>query len=516
MQNRTFEIKLDFNAGELLTKRAESDPDKTALVFEGLSFTYRDLNEHSNRWANAFVDLGVQKGDRVGFLLMNCNEFLEAFFGLAKIGAVAVMLNWRLAVPELEYVCNNSGLSYLIYGEDSLQSVDALRLSLGLKEYVGVGKSQVPSWSKDLAFIGQYPPEEPKKGARGDDRLIILYTSGTTGRPKGVVYTHNTVFWYCVTTLVSFDIRPEDRMLVISPLFHQVGLLCGAVANVYRGCTTLLVKRFDPLKTLQLIEREKAAGLIGVPTFLQRFTLTPDFERYLRSVRWFSVGGAPLPVPLLQTYQQRGVRVGQLFGSAETGYGALISPEKAIEKPASTGLACLNHEIRVVSDKGVDAQPDEVGELIIKSPSGMKEYWNNPQATSETVKDGWIYTGDLARLDEDGYLYIVDRKKDMIISGGENIYPAEIENVLAAHPKILEVAVIGQPDEEWGESPCAIVYAKPGESLTLREVVDFCQGRLGRYKIPKQVITTDQPLPRNPSGKVLKRVLREQMKTELS
>jgi len=505
---------LGFNAGQLLTRRTESDPDKVALMFEDLSFTYQDLNERSNRWANAFVDLGLRKGDRVGLLLMNCNEFLEAFFGLAKIGAVEVMLNWRLAVPELEYVCKNSGLTYLIYGEELAQSVDALRPTLELKEYICVGKSQVPNWSRGLEFIGQYHPKEPKLGASGDDRLIILYTSGTTGRPKGVVYTHNTVLWYCITTLVSFDIRPEDRMLVISPLFHQVGLLCGAAAHVYRGCTTLLIKKFDPLKTLELIEREKAVGFIGVPTFLQRFTLTPNFERYLSSVRWFSVGGAPLPVPLLQAYQQRGIRVGQLFGSAETGYGALISPEKAIEKPASTGLACINHEIRVVNDKGMDVQPGEVGELIIKSPSGMIEYWNNPQATSETIKEGWIYTGDLARLDEEKYLYLVDRKKDMIKSGGENIYPAEIENVLAAHPKIAEVAVIGQPDEEWGESPCAIVYAKPGESFTAQELLDFCQGKLARYKIPKRVITTDQPLPRNPGGKVLKRILREQMKTE--
>jgi fatty-acyl-CoA synthase len=231
----------------------------------------------------------------------------------------------------------------------------------------------------------------------------------------------------------------------------------------------------------------------------------------LNSVRWCHVTGSPLPVSLLQTYLQRGIMVLNSFGSTETGSGSIMRPEKVREKPASAGLAPFHHEIRVVDDAGVDVALGQVGELVVKGPLRMKEYWRNPQATAEIIKDGWIHTGDLARLDEEGFLYIVDRKKDMIISGGENIYPAEIENVLAVHPKIQEVAVIGQPDESWGESPCAVVRPKPGETLTTEDIIGFCQGKIGRYKIPKRVILTDQPLPRTPAGKVLKHVLREQV-----
>jgi len=501
---------MEFNVGTLLTKRAQLEPEKPGLLFQEKAFSYREFNERSNRWAHAFADLGVKKGDRVGLLLMNCNEFLEAYFGLAKMGVVLVLLNWRLAPPELEYICKDSGLKNLIYGEEFTQAVEAIKPRLKVKNYVCVGQ-QAPSWAKEASFITQYSATEPKLAGGGDDPAVIMYTSGTTGRPKGAVLTHNNFFWASTTILATLDFRLGDRVLVVMPLFH-IGALIFSISDVHKGCTTVLMKAFEPLKMLETIQKERIDAFLAVPTMLHLMAQVPNFAQYMSGVRWLLSGAAPVPVPLIQTYMQHGIKIQQVYGLTETtGPAAAINPEKAIEKAGSTGLPFFHNEIRVVDEKGADVATGQVGEVLVKAPHVMKKYWKNPQATAETIKEGWLYTGDLARVDEEGYIYIVDRKKDMIISGGENIYPAEVENVLYAHPKIMEVAVIGQSDETWGEAVCAVVRPKAGETLTAEEVIDFCQGKLARYKIPKRVIFTDQPLPRNPAGKVLKRVLREQL-----
>jgi fatty-acyl-CoA synthase len=499
---------MQFNVGMLLTRRSRLEPDKIGLAFEGQSLTYRELNERCNRWAHAFTDLGVRKGDRVGILLKNCNEFLEAYFGLAKIGSIIVPLNWRLTPPELEYMCKDSGLRVLICGAEFSQPLETIRPKLEIQHYLSVGVTG-PPWAKDSSFVSQFPTTEPKLATTGEDPALILYTAGTTGYPKGTVRPHESLFWFSAELLLAADMRSEDRIFTALPLFHGPGLIFAGMANVHKGCTTVLMKDPDPLKMLETIQKETINGCVIVPTMLQRMTQVPYFETYLKMVRWV-LSVQTVPVPLMRTYTALGVKVQQTYGSTEAGWGTFIGPEQSARKPGSAGLPFFHTEIRIVNEEGVDVIRGDVGEILVKGPDVMKEYWNNPQATKEAIRDGWCYTGDLGRLDEDGYLYILDRKTDMIKSGGEKVYPIEVENVLHAHPKIAEVAVIGQSDEVWGEKVCALVRLKEGEILLPEELIDFCEGKLARYKIPKRVVMREQPLPRNAAGKVLKRVLREE------
>ena len=504
--------RLDFNIGGLLAERSQLHPDKVALVFEGKVFSYKELNERSSRWANAFLALGAKKGDRVGLLLPNCNEFLEAYFGLAKIGVILVMLNWRLTALELEYICKNSGLKKLVFGAEFAQTVDALRLKLENVEYVCVG-GNTPEWSRDANFVYQRSSIEPRLAASGEDPLFIMYTSGTTGRPKGAVLTHNAAFGYGTTFLATYDIRPDDRILVLLPLFHMGGFINGGMVWLYRGCTLVLMRSspLEPGKVLETIEKWKIDQFIAVPTVIQRIVQAPDSQRYLSSVRFVIIGGAPLTLPLIEACLSRGVRVRQVYAATEA-FATAMDEKHLTSKPGSAGKVALHHEVRIVDEKGADVPINQVGEILVKGPTLMKEYWNDPEGTAQAVKNGFWWSGDLVRLDEDGYIYVVDRRKDMIITGGENVYPAEVENVLEAHPKIAEVAVIGRPDQLWGESVCAVVRPKDGETLTLQDITQFCQGKLAHFKTPRHLILTDQPLPRGGPGKVLKRVLREQYK----
>jgi len=294
------------------------------------------------------------------------------------------------------------------------------------------------------------------------------------------------------------------------PLFH-IGALIDVVIDVHVGSTTVLMKAFDPLGFLKTLQDEKINSFLAVPAMLQFMLQVPTIRTFdLSSVRWALCGTAPVPVPLIQAWTQFGIAIQQVYGLTEcAGGAAVLSSERALEKIGSTGLPMFHTDIRVVDAQGRDAAADEVGEILIRGPHVIRAYWNNPQASADALRDGWLHTGDLGRLDAEGYLTIVDRKKDMLISGGENIYPAEVESVLTALPQCAEVAVIGVPDPAWGEAVCAVVRLKDGQSLTLDEVVAHCSGKLGKYKIPKKLIVSAEPLPRNPTGKLLKRLLRE-------
>jgi len=499
------------NIGLFLAKRARLEPDKPGLIFEGRTFTYHQYNQRANQAAHAFAALGVRKGDRVGVLSMNHPAFLETYFGLAKIGAIMTTVNFRLAPPEMAYICQNSGMRALVYGAEFAQAVEAFKSKVEIQDYILIG-GETPSWARDYeAFIADQSVEEPGIAAEGDDPLVIMYTSGTTGRPKGAVLTHNNLFYAASSVIMNLDFRITDRVLVVMPLYH-IGALIYSTINVYRGCTTVLMKAFDPAAMLETIQREKVTTFMAVPTMLQFILQLPSLDQYdLSSVRWLLGGAAPVPVPLIQAYAQRGIAIQNVYGLTEsTGPGTVIGPEKAIEKAGSAGLPFFHVDLRVVDDQGNDVQAGEIGEVLLWGPHIMQEYWQNPEATAETVVDGWLHTGDLARVDEDGYIYIVDRKKDMISSGGENIYPVEVENVLYGHPKVLQVAVIGVPDETWGEVPCTIVRLKEGQMATAEEIIKFCEGKLARFKIPKSVVFVKEPLPVSPTGKVLKYVLREQ------
>lgn len=508
------------NIGLLLSKRATINPDREAYVDSesGLRLTFSELDSRCNRLANALVSSGVKPGDRVAIALMNSAEFVEAFFAIAKIGGIIVPLNWRLVPDELEFILKDSGSTTLIFGDEFIAMMSELH-DRGDKTDVGLWL-QLANGAKssgDNDFASDYvqyrdasDASEPVTGACDDELLYIMYTSGTTGLPKGVVHSHNTSFWALFTFAASCDLRDADRYLVALPLFH-VGSLTPVALNVYRGVTSVIMKEFNPQRAWELIEEEKITNSLLVPAMLNFMAQVPDVSKYdYSSLRWIQSGASPLPVNLIQKYADMGIDIHQLYGLTEScGPACVISAENALRKIGSTGRAFFHTNVRVVDDKGDDCPPDEQGEVWVQGKHIMLEYWNRPEATAETItEDGWLRTGDVATVDEDGFIYIQDRIKDMIISGGENVYPAEIENVILSHPGVNEVAVIGQPSEKWGESPFAVVVKKDSE-LKEQDVLDHCDGKLGRFKLPKAATFIDV-IPRNANGKVLKRELRKQ------
>ena len=504
------------NIGLILAKRAHLNPDLEGYVDgdSGERYTFAEMNQRCNRTANALTMQGVKPGDRVAILMMNSIEFVETFFAIAKLGGVVVPLNWRLVPDELEFILKDSGSETLIYGTEFQNNVEDLH-GRGDKTDIRIWIQQGGGDDRD-AFALDYdsihnaaPDDEPEPGGEEDDLLYIMYTSGTTGLPKGVMHSHNTALWGVLTIFSTAEMRYRDRYLLALPMFH-VGALTPITVNIYGGVTSVVMRQFEPVKTWQLIEGEKITVMLAVPAMLNFMLQVPDFEKFdYSSLRWCMSGASPVPVSMIEDYDAKGIKIQQIYGLTETcGPACLISTDDAISKAGSTGKAFLHTDVRVVDEDGNDAAPGAAGEVVIRGKHAMLGYWNRPDATAETVKNGWVHTGDVAEWDADGFIYIRDRTKDMIISGGENIYPAEIENVILSHPKVGEVAVISQPSERWGESPMAVVV-KADPSLTPDEVMKHCDGKLSRFKLPRGVEFIDE-IPRNPSGKVLKRLLREE------
>ena len=509
---------MEHNVGLLLAKRAALSPTLEALVEveSGRRFTYAALDARASRTAQALRGLGVAPGDRVALLLMNSVEFVETFFALAKLGAIVVPLNWRLVPDELAFILKDSGATVLVFGGDFEATVSELRGrgagATAVREWVHVGSAESrPGFAHAYdALQAAASPETPPVGASAEDALYIMYTSGTTGLPKGVVHTHDSALWSVLTVNATADARYRDRYIIALPLFH-VGALNPLTSNVHRGVTNLLMRAFDPKRVWETVERERVTSMLAVPAmlnFMREARANAPSQTDFSSLRWIMSGAAPVPVTLIEEYTKLGIEIHQVYGLTEScGPACLTSPEDAIAKAGSTGKAFFHTEVRVVDEAGRDVAFGESGEVIVRGRHVMKGYWNRPEATAETIRDGWLHTGDLATIDAEGFIYIQDRKKDMIITGGENVYPAEIENVILAHPKVRDVGVIGQPSAKWGESPAAIVV-RGDDALTEADVLAWCAGKLARYKLPKRVHFVDE-IPRNPSGKILKRVLRE-------
>ncbi len=506
---------MQHNIGGLLTRRAQLSPDLEAYVQgeTGARYTFSELNARANKLANAFREAGVTPGTRVAFLLMNGIEFVEAYLGLAKIGAVVVPLNWRLTAPELEFIIADSGATWLIFDDPFVEAVETLKSAnkTSVREWLHVLPSTALPGTRIYAdFVADASEAEPEVTCGDEDMLYIMYTSGTTGLPKGVVHSHRTSLWAVLTMSPVLDLRPADRYISLLPMFH-VGALTPVVMNTYHGATSVVLRSFDPQLTWELIEKESVNTGLAVPAMLNFMMQVPGNDAFdTSSLRWMLSGAAPVPVALIQQYAARGIEIHQIYGLTETcGPACVIDGANAIRRAGSTGKAFFHTKVKIIDAAGSECAPNMPGEVVVRGPHIMHAYWNQPEASEQTLQDGWLHTGDIAMMDEEGFVTIQDRKKDMIISGGENIYPAEIENLLIEHPDVREAAVIGQPSERWGESPFAIlVAADPEKPPSEADIMTFLDARIARFKMPKGMAFIDV-IPRNPSGKILKRLLRD-------
>ncbi|NWG01572.1 MAG: long-chain fatty acid--CoA ligase [Syntrophaceae bacterium] len=501
------------NIGDWIKKWSFLQPNKRALIFEDRPFTYQEVNQRTNQLCHFLLQLGIRKGDRVSVLLYNCYQYFEIFFALSKIGAILVPLNWRLAGPELEFIIKDSGSRMLIFDDEFVDRVAFIRPNLNLSngDYVSIGTA-CPDWAKEYERgLSECPVQDPSPlvPAGDEDPHILMYTSGTTGIPKGAILSHRKTFFNALNADIFYNLTSKDIMIVSRPMFHSGGLLVEAAPILYKGGTLILKKRFRPYEILETIQKYRVT-LLELPATVYQFILMEcDLRQYdLSSVRYYFTGGERVPKTMLREYYRKGIIISQIFGQTEASTITFLSPEDAILKIGSVGLPVFHGEVRIVDKNGKEVSPGEVGEIIIRGPTLMSGYWNRPDLTAETIREGWLYTGDLARTDDEGYVYIVDREKDMYISGGENVYPAEVEKVLHAHPKIFDAGIVGVPDERWGEVGKAFIVLKTGETMNNGEVFEFLKGKVAKYKIPKYIEFIEE-LPKTASGKIQKFVLKE-------
>jgi fatty-acyl-CoA synthase len=485
-----------------LERHALYSPDRPAIIWQptGRAYTYGDLHERASRLARALQETcGIASGDRVAVLAENSVEHVLLFAAAQRAGFVLVPLNYRLATPELAYIIGDADPQLLVVGESYEATADELDL----------GTPRLPLQAvHDLS-------EETGAHYSGasldlDDPLMILYTSGTTGRPKGAVITHGMITWNSVNTEMRLDLTSRDRSFNAAPFYHTGGWNVLLTPFLHHGATTFLLPNFDPETILRLCDDEQLSILWGVPTMLKMMSDHDAFgDVTLDSVRYAIVGGEAMPEPLIRIWQNKGVPIRQGFGMTEVGVNCFSLPEAdALRKIGSIGFPNFYIDTRVVDDAGDDVDPGTPGELLMRGPVVTPGYWRDPEATAEAIDDdGWFATGDLVRVDDEGYFYVVGRKKEMFISGGENVYPAEVEAALYEHEAIREVAVVGVPDDTWGETGAAFIVVAEGQSLTAEEVAAFAGTRLARYKVPQHIRFLDA-LPTGHSGKIQKSELR--------
>ncbi len=503
------------NMAGIVRVRGAERPEIAALMVDERPITYGELDERSSLAANAFDAAGVGFGDRVAFIDKNGAEFFEVTFGLAKLGAVIVPVNWRLAAPEMRQIIDDAGAEVVVVGSEFFGHIEAIENELTkVQTIVAIGGHD--RWPAFDDWIASQPTEDPGVSTGPDDIALQLYTSGTTGLPKGVMLTNSNFFALVHNIASEWRFTADSMNLAVMPMFHIAGsgwALCG----LYAGCTNIVLRDVDPVAILDAIPRHRVTNILLVPAVIQFVLMTPGVdETDFSSLRILVYGASPISDDVLVKGLQRfGCEFIGVYGLTET-HGAITQlkaddhdPEQRPHLLRSCGKPHPWVEIRIVGVDGDDVAVGAVGELWTRSPQNMAGYWNNPGATAATVTaDGWLKSGDAGYLDEDGYIYLYDRVKDMIVSGGENIYPAEVENVLMAHEHVGDVAVIGVPDDKWGEAVKAVVVPAAGTSPIETDLIAFARERLAGFKLPKSVDFTSE-LPRNPSGKLLKRQLRE-------
>ncbi len=499
--------------GDWAGRRALLTPNREAIVdnIEKNVYTYKELDLRANKLARVLMDNGISKGDRVAMFSTNRIECIDLFLATAKIGAILVPFNVRLSIQELNYLINKTNPSIFFY-EPKLktQTIEIKDKNL-VSKYVVMGIKSIlsdPS-SQDLTQkVSNTPIERPI--INFEDPHLILFTGGTTGLPKGATIPHRLIFWNSVNTILSWSLRSEDIQPLLFPLFHTGGWNVLLVPFYHLGAKTILMGDFNPKVTIEVIEREKSTIVIGVPTMFHLMANTSQFKSTnFESVRIFISGGAPCPVAIMENYWAKNKPFKMGYGLTEVGPNNFYLPEDKIkQKPTSVGLPVIHCDMKIIDTKTDEVvKQGEVGELLLKGPHIFSGYWDEPEETKKTIEpDGWVHTGDLAMQDNEGFYYIVGRRKEMYISGGENVYPVEIEEILFKHPAIDLAAVIGVPDEKWGEVGKAFLTLKPGKLLQENEIREYLLDKLAKYKIPKYIEVRDS-LPTSATGKILKRDL---------
>lgn len=500
------EAQKSFYVTDYLQKRADMTPGRVALecTLSGRSITYAEWNAQANQVGNWLRDLGVRAGDRVAVYAGNSVEYLDVWMACGKIGAVLQNLNWRLAVDELEGLLRDAGPRVLIYSAAFAEQVNRLRTRLpDVWHWVAF---DAPAGPDDLTFADayDYPAAlNSRPDLTMDSPWVICYTGGTTGLPKGAILTHGNMTWNSVNTVMSWGLDSQDCAILNSPLFHTGALNVFTLPLIHVGGKSIVCESFDVAQVFDLIEQRDVTLFFGVPTM---FTLmqqhpgweTADFSR----LKIVISGGAPCPMPVFERFWARGVDFKTGYGLTEAGPNTFVlPPEDVRRKPGAVGKPLFHIDVKAVDADGYECPPGVAGELIIRGPHVTPGYWNNPEATAQAIVDGWLHTGDLAIRDDEGYYTIVGRLKDMIISGGENIYPAEVESVMHAHPAVAEAALIGVPDDTWGEVGRAIVVVTAGHTLSEGDLLAFVRDRLARYKVPKSVVFVEA-LPKTGPGKI--------------
>jgi fatty-acyl-CoA synthase len=492
-----------------IAHHAAYGPDRLAQedLHSGRRFSYREMDRRVTALATFFQkELGVRAGDRIASLCYNSTDVFEMMFAAQRIGAIHLLLNWRLATPELEFILKDAEPRVLVYSEEFAGPAEELKRACALPHLL-LKRDGVDSPFEQAAGAPGRPVIEPRSL---DDTWMLLYTSGTTGRPKGAQITYRAHLFNAMNTTMAVELTRHSRTLLFLPQFHVGGMCVYAVPGFHLGASTAVMRQFDPAQCLALLG-DPASGIthtFGVPTNFLIMSQLPEFQTVrLDHLVHVGIGGAPAPLSVLRAFADRGLRMQQAWGMTETcSLGTVLSKERALDKIGSSGQKVMHTELRIIDADGRDLPPGEKGELLIKGPTVTPGYWRRPEANATVLADGWLRTGDAAYVDEEGFYFIVDRWKDMYISGGENVYPAEVEEVIYKLAEVAEVAVIGVADPRWGEVGRAFVALKPGAVLGEADVIEHCRRNLARFKVPQSVRFVDD-LPHNATGKVTKHAL---------
>ena len=492
--------------GGMLAATARQLPGKIAVICDDRPITYQELNARVNQIAHGFLHRGMDRQSRIATLMHNSVELVEIYFALAKAGMVGIPLNVRLTAPELCYMIDHSDATALILGGEFASTLNQLRPRLSKVEHVITVGDEYPNGGEFYNLYRNQSTHEPDIKVNADDESFIIYTSGTTGKPKGVVLTHNNHMWNTINYTIAYPMEASDVELALTPMFHS-STLGRIFTYIFAGATLITSKRFDPVQAMELIGTYKVTSITQTPTmYAALLNLKAKDSHHTETVKRVVTGAAPVSPKMKGEIAQLFTHAGvfDLYGLTEASPGVtILRPNDPPDKTASVGKPMMSVEVKIVGDDGGQLPPGKIGNVVCRGPNVMKGYYKDLPSTQEVLRDGWLYTGDLGMMDGDGYLYLTGRKKELIISGGDNIYPAEIEAVLQQHPFILEAAVIGVPDKYWGESVKAIVVTKSGKTMTEREVIDYCKSRLASYKKPTSVAFIDA-LPKNAAGKVMK------------